>query len=234
VSRKRIGAEDALDRLKALGTEKGRLGMARYGIATERAFGVSMPNIRSVAREMVRDHAVAEALWQSEVHEARILAGFVDRPEWVTSEQMDRWTAQFDSWDVCDQICGNLWDRTPFRDEKIFRWSGDEHEFVRRAAFATIAWHAVHGKSAQTSDFLAYFPLVRDARADNRNFVRKAVSWALRQIGKRSAELHPFALALANELANSPEKAARWIGKDVIRELDTEKMRERLGIGQGG
>jgi 3-methyladenine DNA glycosylase AlkD len=231
VSRQRIGAEDALDRLKALGTEKGRLGMARYGIATDRAFGVSMPNIRSVAREMARDHAVAEALWESGVHEAHILAGFVDRPDWVTPQQMDRWTAQFDSWDVCDQICGNLWDRTPCRDEKIFRWSSDEHEFIRRAAFATIAWRSVHDKKAQDSEFLSCFPLIRDASTDNRNFVRKAVSWALRQIGKRSHELHPPALALARELANRPDKAARWIGKDVIRELDTDKMRERLGIG---
>jgi 3-methyladenine DNA glycosylase AlkD len=230
MSRPAIGADEALARLKALGSEKGRLGMARYGIATDRAFGVSMPNIRSVAREMICDHAVAEALWQSEVHEARILAGFVDKPAWVTSEQMDRWTGQFNSWDVCDQICGNLWNRAPFREEKIYRWSADEREFVRRAAFATIAWRAVHDKKAQNDDFLAYFPLVRSVSADNRNFVRKAVSWALRQIGKRAAELHGPALALAGELAQSSDAAARWIGKDVVRELDTAKMRERLGI----
>lgn len=222
--------EEALKRLRDAGSQQNRAGMARFGIETEKAFGVPMPDIRTLAKEIEPDHGLAEALWQSGFHEARILAALVDRPKWVTPGQMDRWTADFNSWDVCDQVCGNLWDRTPWCGEKILQWASDEREFVRRAAFATIAWRAVHDKKADDSAFLPYLNLIETASGDKRNFVRKAVNWALRQIGKRSAQLHPHALAMSQKLAASKDATARWIGKDAVKELESEKLKERLGL----
>lgn len=223
-------ARQALSALAEKGSEANRKGMARFGISTGRAYGVPMPAIRAVARQIEPDHHLAEALWQSGVHEARILAALVDRPQWVTAAQMDRWTAEFDSWDLCDQVCGNLWDRAACRDRKISEWMADDREFVRRAAFATMAWRAVHDKEAADTAFLDYLPMIRRAAGDNRNFVRKAVNWALRQIGKRSAELHRPALDLARELATAPETAPRWIGRNATLELESAKVLSRLGL----
>jgi 3-methyladenine DNA glycosylase AlkD len=212
--------EQALAKLAALGAEETRLGMARFGINVRNAYGVSMPGIRSTAAAITQDHRLADGLWRSGMHEARILAGFVDKPLWVVPEQMDRWTSQFDSWDVCDQICGNLWDRAAHRDEKIALWSDAGEEFVKRAAFATMAWRAVHDKKAPDEAFLQYYPMIARAADDDRNFVCKAVNWALRQIGKRSRTLRAHSVALARELASRQERAARWIGKDALRELE--------------
>jgi len=222
--------EAALAALRARGKPENRRGMARFGINVDRAFGVPMPEIRACAAGIVRDHALAEALWQTGFHEARILASLVDRPQWVTQEQMDRWTADFDSWDLCDQVCGNLWDRTPQAFTKIRQWASDEREFVRRAAFATLAWKAVHDKAAPDDLFAALLPVIREHATDKRNFVRKAVNWALRQIGKRSAALHGPCLAVAVELADSEDRTARWIGIDAVRELDSAKVRSKLGL----
>ncbi len=223
-------AAEAIAALQARGTQKNLDGMARFGINVESAFGVSVPDIRAVAGGIIPDHALALALWDCGIHEARIMAAFVDRPQWVTPQQMDDWTTAFDSWDVCDQICGNLWDRTPFVGEKIREWSTDERQFVKRAAFATIAWRAVHDKRTDDSNFIGYLPMIRDASTDDRNFVKKAVNWALRQTAKRSATLHGPCLALAHELASSTDKTARWIGSDAVRELDGAAVRMRLGL----
>ncbi len=228
MSRRPCTADGLLAWLEAQGSEADRAGMARFGINTERAFGISMAALRNIAREVERDHGLAEELWQSGWHEARLLAGLVDRPQWVTADQMDRWTAGFDSWDLCDQICGNLWCRTPFAPEKIRQWADDGREFVRRAGFVTLAWMAVHDKKAPHEMFLEYLPLIRDGAHDQRNFVRKAVNWALRQIGKRSGSLHGPCLELARELAASGDRTARWIGSDAVRELDSNKVRARL------
>jgi 3-methyladenine DNA glycosylase AlkD len=222
--------EAALLALRTRGKPKNRDGMARFGINVERAFGVPMPDIRACAAGIVRDHALAEALWQTGFHEARILACLVDRPQWVRPDQMDRWTADIDSWDLCDQVCGNLWDRTPFAVDRIRQWAGDEREFVRRAAFATLAWKAVHDKAAPDKLFLELLPLIGDHSKDGRNFVRKAVNWALRQIGKRSAGLHGPCLSLALDLADSEDRTARWIGVDAVRELDSAKVKSKLGL----
>jgi 3-methyladenine DNA glycosylase AlkD len=214
-----------LAELQSLGSEANRAGQARFGINTVRAYGVSVANLRRVARRLRRDHRLAGALWKTGVHEARILAAFVDEPAKVTPKQMDEWTAAFDSWDLCDQVCANLFDRTPYVEEKIRKWAADEREFVRRAAFALAAAYAVHAKGVPDAAFLPLLDLVERHATDPRNFVRKAVNWALRQIGKRSAELRAPALALAEKLAASSDGTARWIGRDAARELKSVRRK---------
>ena len=202
--------------------------MARFGIATARAYGVPMPEIRRLGNSVEPDHALALSLWQTGIHEARILAALIDRPEWVTADQMRQWVNEFDSWDVCDQVCGNLFDRAPGIGALIPKWAADEREFVRRAAFATIAWQAVHLKKEPAETFLAFLPLIERHATDGRNLVKKAVNWALHQIGKRDAQCHGPALALARELAASPDRTAAWIGRDAVKELQGEAVRARM------
>ncbi len=211
--------EEVLAELRALGSEEGRAGMARFGINVEKAFGVSMAAQRPLQRKYRRDHELALALWKSGYHEARILAALIDDANKVTPRQMDAWAADFDSWDICDQACMKLFARSPFAAEKIAKWAKDDREFVRRAAFATIAGYAVHAKAAPDKEFLPFLKIIEAHATDERNFVRKAVNWALRQIGKRSTTLHKPALALARKLAASDDRTARWIGKDAVREL---------------
>ena len=212
-------AEPILAELRSLGSEKNRAGMARYGINATRAFGVSIAALRPIARRHKGDHALAAALWQSGFHEARILAALIDDPSEVTPEQMDAWAGAFDSWDLCDQACANLFVRTPVVEKKIAAWAKDEREFVRRAAFALLAAYTVHGKRIPDERFAAFLPLIERHATDPRNYVKKAVNWALRQIGKHSLALHGPALALAEKLAASGDRTARWIGKDAAREL---------------
>lgn len=226
------GAEvDAiLHELATLGSQDNRAGQARFGINTERAFGVSIAALRPIARRLKRDHSLAVALWRTGNHEARILAAFIDEPAKVTPQQMDEWAADFDSWDLCDQICGSLFDRTPYAEAKIRSWAADDREFVRRAAFALIASVAVHRKDLRDDALLPFLDLVEAHATDPRNFVKKAVNWALRQVGKRSPSLHGPALNVAERLAASSDKTARWIGRDAVRELNAAKTLERLGL----
>ena len=217
-----------LAELRSLGSEENRAGQARFGINTARAYGVSITNLRPIARRLKRDHALAAALWATGVHEARILAGFVDEPEQVKPAQMDEWAAAFDSWDLCDQVCGGLFDRTPHVEKKIVTWAEDDREFVRRAAFALLASYSTHAKKVPDDAFLPFLPLIEKHATDPRNFVRKAVNWALRTIGKRSMALHAPALALAEKLAASQDRTARWIGKDAVRELSDPKQIARI------
>ncbi len=217
-----------LAELKSLGSEENRAGQARFGINARRAYGVSMPNLQSIKRRLKRDHDLAAALWETGVHEARILAALVDEPRKVTPAQMDSWAADFDSWDLCDQVTSKLFVRTLHAEKAVKRWVKDNREFVRRAAFALLAAHTVHGKDLPDSDFLQYLPLIEKYATDPRNFVRKAVNWALRQIGKHSLALHAPALALAQKLAASDDKTARWIGKDAARELSNPVQIARL------
>jgi 3-methyladenine DNA glycosylase AlkD len=211
--------EEVIAELRALGSEENRAGMARFGINVEKAFGVSMAAQRPMQRKYRRDHELALVLWKSGYHEARILAALIDDPNKVTPRQMDAWAADFNSWDLCDQACMKLFARTPFVAEKIAKWAKDDREFVRRAAFATIAGYAVHAKAAPDSEFFAFLKIIEEHATDERNFVRKAVNWALRTIGKRSKSLHEPALALARKLAASDDRTARWIGKDAVKEL---------------
>jgi len=205
--------------LRALGSEENRTGIARFGINTARAFGISMKSLEPLARKYRRDHRLAAELWASGHHEARLLAVLIDDPKEVTPAQMDRWAGDVDSWDLCDQACLKLFVRTPFVEEKIAGWAADEREFVRRAGFALLASYAVHGKETSEATFVSFLGLMEVHSKDGRNFVRKAVNWALRQIGKRSPVLLGPALKVAGRLAASDDKTARWIGKDAMREL---------------
>ena len=229
LSRDLVGeTERILAELKSLGSEENRAGQKRFGINTARAYGVSITNLRPLAKRLTRDHQLAAALWATGVHEARILAAFIDEPAKVTTAQMDKWVAEFDSWDLCDQVCMSLFDKTPHVETKIKKWAKDEREFVRRAAFALLAAYAVHGKRTPDATFVAMLPLIERHATDPRNFVKKAVNWALRQIGKRSIALHADALALAEKLAASSDRTARWIGKDAVRELSDPKQIARV------
>ena len=217
-----------LAELRALGSERGRAGMTRFAINTEKALGVSMAAMRPLERKYRRNHALAAGLWASGYHEARILAALIDEPDKVTRRQMDARAAAFDSWDLCDQACMKVFSRTPFVAEKVAKWAADKREFVRRAAFATIAGYAVGAKSAPDAEFLPFLRLIHTHATDPRNFMREAVNWALRQIGKRSSTLHRPALKLARTLAAADDKTARWIGKDAVRELSAPATIERI------
>ena len=223
-----VRVAEVLAELRALGSPAGRAGMARVGINTARAFGVPVPKIRQLARKYRRQHALAAELWASGCHEARILAGLIDDSKLVTPEQMDVWVADFDSWDVCDQVCLHLFVATPHAIKKVRQWAKDEREFVRRAAFATIASYCVHAKEAPDAEFLPLLKIIEAQATDPRNYVKKAVHWALRQIGKRSLALHAPSLTLARQLAASGDKTAQWVGKIAARELTDPKQLARL------
>jgi 3-methyladenine DNA glycosylase AlkD len=214
--------------LERMGDPERRDGMARYGIDTSRALGISVTELRRLARGLGHDHDLAAALWASGVHEARILASLVDEPARVSQAQMDAWVADLDSWDVCDAVCGNLFDRTPFALDKAVEWSAREPEFERRAGFALIAWAAVHRKDLPDAAFGSLLPLIRERSTDDRNYVKKAVSWALRQIGKRSAGLNTNAIRTAAQIERMDAPSSRWIARDALRELRSDAVQARL------
>jgi 3-methyladenine DNA glycosylase AlkD len=195
-------------------------GQRRFGITPKtEQLGISIPTLRQLARPHRKNHALALELWASGIHEARILAAFFDDPAKVTRTQMDAWARDFDSWDICDLTCGNLFDRTPHALQKILQWSKRRDEFVKRAGFVLMAALTVHAKELPDETFLNFLPLIRREATDDRNFVRKAVNWALRQIGKRNPRLRRTAIAEANTIAKLDSRAARWIAKDALREL---------------
>ncbi len=194
--------------------------MARFGINVDGALGVSVTELRRIAKRLGRDHRLASDLWRTGIHEARILASMVEEPERVTEAQMDRWVRVFDSWDVCDQVCMNLFDRTPFAWRKALEWSRREPEFEKRAGFALMACLAWHDRDAPPSRFTRFFTAVERESGDDRNFVKKAVSWALRQMGKRSPELRRKAIESARKLESRDARSARWIARDALRELE--------------
>lgn len=220
--------ESVLRKLESMASEKARQGMARFGIKTDNALGVSVPDIRNIAKEFQNDHPLALELWKTGIHEAMILAGLIDDPGLVTEEQLDDWVRDFDSWDVCDLVCSNLFDRTPFAWDKAVEWSGRDEEFVKRSGFVLMAALSVHDKAAPDGDFLHFFPIIKREAHDERNFVKKAVNWSIRQIGKRSLYLNREAIALAEEVRSLDSKPARWIASDALRELRSEKVHERL------
>lgn len=218
-----------LERLKALANPEAVAGMARFGINPTNTYGIAIPTLRALAKQIGRDHGLALRLWESGVHEARILASMIDDPKAVTEAQMEAWVRDFDSWDVCDQVCGNLFDRMPFACDKAVAWSAREEEFVRRAGFALMAWLAFHDKRAPDSVFEAFLPVIQRHAADGRNFVKKAVNWALRQIGKRNLALNRKAIETARMIQQIDSKAARWVAADALRELESDKVRQKLG-----
>ena len=216
--------ESILAELRALSSQADKQGMARSGINVNKAYGVSIPPIRDLAKQIARDHTLAQQLWSTGVHEARLLACLIDEPEKVTDKQMERWARDFDSWDLCDQVCNNLFDQTPFAYRKVTQWSARPQEFVKRAAFSLMASLAVHDKKALDSAFEPFFPLIAREAPDERNFVKKAVSWALRQIGKRNARLRKLALQTAKEIQNTSSRSAKWVATDALRELTAKKQ----------
>ncbi len=223
-------AKEILRKLQAKRNRKNTEGMARYGINVERAYGVPIPVIRKMAKEIGRDHALALELWDTGVHEARILAALVDDPIRVTASQMDRWARDFDSWDLCDQCCMNLFDKTSYAYRKASLWSARRTEFVKRAAFALMAALSVHDKVAEDGAFTGFLQIIEREASDERNFVKKAVNWALRQIGKRNRSLNREAIATARRLQKTESRSAKWIASDAIRELTSEKVQERFSL----
>jgi 3-methyladenine DNA glycosylase AlkD len=230
-----------LAELHGLGSERSRAGMARYGINVVGAFGVSVQELRRIARRLGTDHALAAALWATGNHEARLLACFVDDPAAVTTAQMERWAAGFDSWDICDQATTSLFDRTAHGWAKAVEWAGRDEEWVKRAGFALMAGLASHDAKAGDRAFQRLLPIIERGAFDERNFVRKAVNWALRNVGKRNRALNAAAVACAERIraaadgrAGGPRggdaevRAARWVATDALRELTAEKVRARL------
>ena len=224
----KIQCEDIIKRLKSLSNPKAVEGMARFGINPKNTYGVSIPNLRRLAKEIGKNHDIAQKLWFSGIHEARILAGMVDNPEMVTEKQMDNWIKDFDSWDVCDQVCMNLFDKLPFAFEKTIKLTGEKEEFARRSGFTLMACLAWHDKNSPDERFKRFFPLIKKYSTDDRNFVRKAVNWALRQIGKRNKKLNAEAIRTAKEIMKMDSKTARWIATDAIRELESSSIQKRL------
>ncbi|MCI0619025.1 DNA alkylation repair protein [bacterium] len=217
--------DELIARLKSMENPKNVAGMARFGINSKDTLGISVVTLRKIAREVGKDHALALKLWPSGIHEARLLACFIAEPKKVTPSLMNRWAKDFDSWDVCDQCCMNLFDKTPYAYEKVKEWSQRKEEFVKRAAFALMAGLAVHDKDASNANFQRFFPIIKAAATDTRNYVKKAVNWALRQIGKRNAFLHRQAMRTAAEIAKLDSSSARWIAADAIRELKSKMRR---------
>jgi len=219
---------DVLSRLKEKAHSEHLEGMARYGMSVERRLGVAVPDIRGIAKELDRDHKLALQLWKTGIAEARMVASMIDDPERVTETQMESWVRDFNSWDVCDQVCMSLFEKTPLAWKKMSDWSERKEEFVKRAAFALMACLAWHDKKAADGSFIALFPILKRGATDERNFVKKAVNWALRNIGKRNVKLNKAAIKLAQEIQKIDSKAARWIASDAIRELGSEAVRKRL------
>lgn len=221
--------QQIIKKLKSMADPQNVEGMARFGINTKNTLGISVYDIRKIAAKMPKDHRLAKKLWSSGIHEARILACFIDEPAKVTRRQMESWASDFDSWDVCDLACGFLFDKTSFAYQQAVKWSGSKKEFVKRAAFALIAALSVHDKQANDSTFIRLLPLIKRQATDERNYVRKAVNWALRSIGKRNWRLNKSALRTAKAIQGLDSKAAKWIAADAIRELKSNKVQQRLG-----
>ena len=215
-------------RLKSLSNPKNVEGMARFGINPKNTLGIAVPELRKLAKEIKKDHKLARQLWDSGIHEARILASMIDDPKLVTGKQMDKWVKGFDSWDVCDQTCMNLFDKTSFAFKKALLWTKSSTEFVKRAGFSMMASLAFHDKKTKDSDFVKFFPAIKRGSTDERNFVKKATNWALRQIGKRNEKLNKEAVKVAGEIQKIDSKSAKWIAQDAIRELVSPAVQKRL------
>jgi 3-methyladenine DNA glycosylase AlkD/uncharacterized protein (UPF0218 family) len=225
-----VTLQSVLDEMKQKASPKAVEGMSRFGIQTTKAFGISVPQLRDLAKKVGTNHEIANQLWRTGVHEARILASMIDDPKLVTKGQMEKWVADFDSWDVVDGCCGNLFDKTPYAVSKAHEWSERGEEFVKRASFVLMAELAVHDKNASDKTFLQFLPLIVREASDERNFVKKAVNWALRQIGKRNGVLNVAAIRTANTIQDSDSRSAKWIAADALRELTSVPVRTKLGI----
>ncbi|MER9354727.1 DNA alkylation repair protein [Mesorhizobium sp. M0514] len=225
-------ADEIVAHLRSIGSEDNRRGMLRYGIKIERALGISHGMQRQIAKKIRRNHERAFELWQTGIMEAQFIASVTADPKRFSAADARQWAASFDSWDIVDGVSDLFVDTDAWK-ELIEEFAADEREFVRRTAFAMMAWSVVHRKQEPVATFLGFLPIIEAHAADSRNFVKKAANWALRSIGKRSLEMHGAALAVAERLAQSTDKTARWIGKDAVRELTNAKIIERIAPRKG-
>jgi 3-methyladenine DNA glycosylase AlkD len=223
-----VSVEEALKKMKGKARPDQLEGMARYGMVVEKRLGVSIPDLRKIAKELGKDHKLAIELWKTGIDDARIMAAMIDEPEKLSETQMENWVKDFNSWDVCDQVCMNLFEKTPLAWKKIRDWSKRDDEYVKRAAFALIACLAWHDKHAEDQKFMKLFPVIKGGATDERNFVKKAVNWALRNIGKRNPTLNMAAIKTAKQIQQIDSKAARWIASDAITELESKAVQRRL------
>jgi len=221
-------AQEILLRLNALANPTNVAGMARYGINPQNTLGVSIPVLRQIAKETGRDHQLAQELWASGIHEARILAVYLEDSKQVTDVQMERWVSDLDSWDVCDQLCNNLFDRLPFSYAKALEWSTRQETFIKRAGFVLMATLAVHNKHMSNDQLEQFLTIILREATDERNYVKKSVNWALRQIGKRNRALNQLAIQTATQIGQIDDMTARWIASDALRELTSEKIQSRF------
>jgi 3-methyladenine DNA glycosylase AlkD len=211
-----------LDLIKENGNPVNLEGMQRYGIRFEKAYGCNIPFLRKLAIQFKKDHDLAKRLWATGIHEARILAFLIDDPKEVTEVQMERWVRTLNSWDICDGLCSNLFRKTEWAYAKAKEWSGRNEEFVKRAGFVMMAVLAVHDKKAEDKIFIEFLDIIERESKDERNFVKKAVNWALRQIGKRNVLLHLKAITYAERIETLHSRSAKWIAKDALREFKSE------------
>jgi 3-methyladenine DNA glycosylase AlkD len=221
-------SERIVNQLHELANPANVAGMARYGINSTGTLGISIYTLRNIAKEIGVNHSLALELWETGIHEARLLAAFIEEPALVSPGQMDKWANDFDSWDVCDQVCTSLFDLTIFAYPKAYEWSEQSQEFVKRAAFSLMAGLAVHDKKADDEKIASFLPIIVREAGDDRNYVKKAINWALRNIGKRNFSLNMLAIETARDLKNSNMRAARWIGSDALRELASAKIQAML------
>lgn len=227
-----MNADEIIKKLESLENPENIAGMKHFGIVTKKAFGVSAPMLKDLAKEIKKQtknrHFLALELWQTEIHEARIIAYLIDNPKEVTESQMDNWVKDFDNWAICDGTCGHLFCKTEFAYKKVWEWSESEEEFIKRAGIVLIAWLAVHDKKASDDKIVDFLRILEQKSDDERNFIRKAVNWSLRQIGKRSLYLNKLAIESAERIKSQNTKSARWIAADALRELRNEKVQARL------
>jgi len=220
--------KDIIKKLKSLSNSKAIAGMARYGITPENTYGISIPNLRKMAKEIGISHNLALQLWASDIRETKILASMIEDLEIVTEEQMENWVNEFNYWEICDQCCMNLFEKTKFAYKKAIEWSSKEEEFVKRAGFVLMARLAVSDKKANDKRFEKFFPVIKREASDDRNYVRKAVNWALRQIGKRNLNLNSKAINTAKDIQKMDSGSAKWIASDALRELTSDEVQKRL------
>ena len=214
--------------LESLANPESVKGMARYGINSKNNLGISVYKLRQIAKEIGTDHKLAIKLWDTGIHDARLLACFIDSPDEITSKQMDSWAKDFDSWDICDQACTSLFDLSPLAWTKVFEWAERNEEFVKRGAFSLIADLSVHDKFTSDKKFEKFFPLIKKHSTDERNYVKKAVNWALRNIGKRDLLMNKKAIELSKDILKIESKTAKWIARDALKELKSIKIQDRL------
>ncbi len=228
---RQLTASVLLSHLKTLENKANQAGMKRYAIGNDNTLGISMPTLRGIAKQFKKHpeaNAISHELWDSNIHEAMILASMLADPKLMTSSLMDRWTETFYSWDLCDQVCSNLFQKTSYFLDKAFEYSYRDEEFVKRTGFVLMVQYTLHHKKKPDDICLSFLQRIEEEAHDERNFVKKALNWCLRQIGKRNTYLHPFAIATAERIAQQESPSARWIGRDALRELQNEKIIQRL------